>query len=197
MKTFLRLVLFLTACQIIPLAVIAAPAAKEHDETLFIFQNRKISIRVPAGFDYSAEKDDRGLFNVRIADARRQVALSLTFAPAQADRFKVTRDLREFMAENFGSYVESSVEKSMQFEDLSPNVGLGTYCVFTDASLVGKPPTPGEFLCMTAGVKAWPGVMVVFTNLSHDTTCKEYTAILTMLRSSVHEVSLLAPPPRP
>jgi hypothetical protein len=84
--------------------------------------------------------------------------------------------------------VEGSVEKAMQFEELDPKVGAGTYCVFTDANLVGKAKLPpGEFLHSTTGLKAWPGVVAVFTLLSNDTTSHEYTSVMKMLRTSVEE----------
>lgn len=78
----------------------------------------------------------------------------------------------------------------MQFEELRPKVGAATYCVFTDAKLVGKPPgeyPPGEYLHVTAGVKAWPGIVATFTLFSNDTKSEAYQALLKVLRESVHE----------
>lgn len=76
----------------------------------------------------------------------------------------------------------------MQFEELEPKTGAGTYCVFTDAALVGRSTLPpGEYLHLTAGVKTWPGVVVVFRLFSNDVNSSEYRAILTMLRESLQE----------
>jgi hypothetical protein len=88
----------------------------------------------------------------------------------------------------FVEYVDSSTEKAMQFEELEPQTGAGTYCVFTDAKLVGQTELPpGEYLHLTTGVKTWPGVAAVFRCFSNDTTSAGYKSILAMLRESVHE----------
>jgi hypothetical protein len=98
------------------------------------------------------------------------------------------RARKEKMVELFQEYVDSSVEKAMQFEELDPRTGAGTYCVFTDASLVGKKKfPPGEFLHFTTGLKAWPGVLAIFRVFSNDTTSAEYRAAMKMLRESVQE----------
>ena len=75
----------------------------------------------------------------------------------------------------------------LQFEELDPRVGSGTYCVFTDARMVGKKIPRGEYLQTTTGLKAWPGVVAVFTLFSNDTTSPEYREVMTMLRESVTE----------
>ena len=155
MKTLFRLFLFFTVAQV---AFAAAPA-KEREETVFIHQNRRVTITVPEGLGYAVEKDERGLITVRMADRKDQITLSITFAPIPTDTFKSVRDRKDFIVENFQAYVGSSVEKAMQFEELEPKIGAGSYCVFTDASLIGKPrPSANEFLHCVGGVKTWPGV---------------------------------------
>jgi len=60
--------------------------------------------------------------------------------------------------------------------------------VFTDAKLRGRSSLPpGEYLHLTVGLKAWPGVVAVFRIFSQDTTSAEYQAILGLLRESVEE----------
>jgi hypothetical protein len=172
----------------------AHAATKEQDQTVFLFQNRKVVISVPAGLGFSSEKAENGAMVVRVADRKETVSLSITFLPDPEERFTSARTRKEFMAENFHAYVENSVEKAMQFEELEPKTGAGTYCVFTDASLVGKSKPPrGEFLQSTAGVKTWPGVIAVFSLFSNDTASKEYRALMTMLRDSVQESASVPP----
>jgi hypothetical protein len=92
------------------------------------------------------------------------------------------------MNEMFDEYVASSTEKAMQFEELDPQTGAGTYCVFTDANLASQEKRPaGEYLHLTTGIKAWPGVVAVFRLFSNDTRSAEYQALLKMLRESVEE----------
>lgn len=183
MKALLRLILILAAAQA---AFAAAP--KEREETVFIHQNRRVTVTVPEGLGYAMEKDDRGLLTVRIADRKDQLSMTITFAPTAPDRFQSARDRKDFIAENFRGLVDNSVEKAMQFEELDPKIGGGSYCVFTDPTLVGKPrPSSDDFQYYVAGVKTWPGVMAVFSVYCQDLGSKEYAAALRILRESVHE----------
>jgi hypothetical protein len=167
-------------------AAVAAP--KTHDETVFLFENRKVVIAVPPGFGFASSKDDHGMLNVKVADRKERAMLQLTFLPDPDARFTSSWNRKELMNENFRDHVPDSVEKAMQFVELDPRTGMGTYCVFTDASLVGKTKLPpGEYLNATTGVKAWPGVVVVFSLVSNDTTSKEYKSLLAVLRDSVDE----------
>jgi hypothetical protein len=126
-----------------------------------------------------------------VADRKDKISLQITFLPDPEQLFSSARTRREFMNDNFKQFVGGSVEKAMQFEELEPKVGGGTYCVFTDAELVGKSKLPaGQFLNSTTGLKAWPGVYAVFEVLSQDIKSREYTAVMKMLRDSVHELPL-------
>lgn len=165
-----------------------AAASKLQEETVFLFENRRVAVAVPDGFGFASSKDDRGLITVRLADRKEKASLQITFLPDGEGRFATARSRKEFIHENFQEYVGASVEKAMQFEELEPKEGSGTYCVFTDANLVGKTKLPpGEFQHSTTGVKAWPGVVAVFTVMSNGTTTKEYQAVMAMLRQSVQE----------
>ena len=183
MKTMLRSVL------LFPLLLAAADAApKTRDETVFIFQNRRVTIAVPEGLGFSSRKDERGIISVRIGHPKEKISLELAFLPDPEGRFAAARGRKEFLNETFHAHVASSVEKAMQFEELEPRSGAGTYCVFTDASLVGRTKLPpGEFLHATTGLKTWAGVGAVFTILSHDAQSKEYQSLMAMLRESVAE----------
>jgi hypothetical protein len=173
---------------LLALVVGPAAAAKQQEETVFLFENRKVEFAVPDGFGFSSSKDERGFITVRVADRKDKVSLQMTFLPDGEGRFAAARTRKEFMHENFQEYVGASVEKVMQFEELEPKDGAGTYCVFTDSNLVGKTKLPpGEFQNSTTGIKAWPGVVAVFTVMSNGTTTKEYQAMMAMLKDSVRE----------
>lgn len=164
-------------------------AAKEHQESLFLFENRQVLFTVPPGYGFSSSKDDQGIFTVMIADKKQRVALQMTFLPDPQGRLAGTARLRkEFLFANFQELVGPSVEQAMQFEELDPKIGEGTYCVFTDAKLVGKTKVPAhEYQHSTAGVKAWPGVAAVFTIFSNGTATKEYQSVMGLLRQGIHE----------
>jgi hypothetical protein len=159
-----------------------------NEETIPLFENHQVTISVPAGFSCARNKDQRGLTAVHIAHPKDKASLQITFFPDPDGQMTTPRAQKELMHETFFSYVETSREKAMQFVDLEPRAGKGTYCVFTDAGLIGKAPyPPGDFLHVTAGVKAWPGVFAVFSIFSNDTTSAEYRELLNTLRDSVQE----------
>lgn len=172
-------------------SVSSTAIAKPREETLFLFENRRISILVPDGFGFGSTKDDQGLMTVHLEHPKENVQLTITFVPDPEQNFASARSRKELIHEQFGEYVGSSVEKAIQFEELEPKQGSGTYCVFTDAKLVGKTKLPpGEFLHLTSGVKAWPGVAAIFRMFSNDVRAKEHQAIIAMLRDSVEEKTL-------
>ena len=183
MKTLLRflpwLLLSLTVAE-------AGPTFRE--ETVFLFENRKLAIAVPTGFGYHNNKDEHGLMNVQLAAPKDKVTLHVVFVPDPEGTFVNARARKEKMVDLFQEYVGDSVEKAMQFEELEPRMGAGTYCVFTDATLAAKAKCPpGEYLHLTTGVKAWPGVVAVFRLASNDTKSSEYQAAMKTLRESLDE----------
>jgi hypothetical protein len=93
----------------------------------------------------------------------------------------------DYLARACQQYAEGSVEKSYTFTPLAPHRGTGTYCMFTDASLVDREPPKGEVRNVTTGVKSWAGWICVFTLLSNDTTSKEYQTALRLVKESFEE----------
>ena len=164
----------------------AAFAAKE--ESLSLFENRRVSVAVPEGCSYSAFKTEDGLATVKISNPSGNIALEVSFLPDPAGQFAAARERAELMVERFQFYVEGSVEKAMQFEELSPQSGAGTYCTFTDSKLVGRKDfPPGEFLHATVGLKTWPGVIAIFTLFSNDPVSPAHQAAMKLLRESMQE----------
>lgn len=163
--------------------------AMDEQQTIPLSEDREVMVTVPRGFLLSKGVDARGMVVARITDVMEHVALEITFLPDTEGRFAEGFARKELMHELYQEYLRGSVEKAMQFEELETRFGKATYCVFTDAKLVGRSdaPPPGEYLNATAGVKAWPGVVALFTILSNGTKSKEYLAALAILRDSVHE----------
>jgi hypothetical protein len=171
------------------LAAAPARAAKEYKETLFLFENRQVVFTLPAGFGFSTTKNDQGLFTVHIADAKKRVAMQMTFLPDAQSQLADSRSRKEFIFQNFQERVEPSVEKAMQFQELEPKTGAGTYCVLTDEALAAMKKVPkDEFRNSTIGLKTWPGVAAVFTVSSNGTATKEYQTVLALLREGIREV---------
>lgn len=169
-------------------AALALPTSKSKEETVFLFENRKVAIAVPEGCGFASDKDDEGTMAVQIADPKNKVRAEIVFAPDPEQRFARATDRQEKMVDMFQRFVGDSVEKAMQFQELEPTVGAGTYCVFTDAKLAAEKKVPeGEYLHFTTGLKSWPGVVAVFRIFTNDTASKEYKGVMAMLRESVAE----------
>jgi hypothetical protein len=169
-------------------AFVATAAAAIREESIPLGENRKVSVAVPSGFKFDSGVDARGAIAFKLTTADDDVSVQVEFLPDVEERFANGRARKELMNQLFSEYVESSTEKAMQFEELEPSIGAGSYCVFTDAKLVNRAELPpGEFRHLTVGVKAWPGVVAVFTCFSNDLKSARYTAVMRMLRESVHE----------
>jgi hypothetical protein len=167
---------------------LAGAATKTREHKIALTENREVIVKVPDGFSLETGQGDGGLVGLKLSDAKQSVTIDVQFLPDGEGKFAAARARVELIHEMFVDYVSSSTEQAMQFEELDPQVGAGTYCVFTDAKLVGKTELPpGEYLHLTSGVKAWPGVVAIFRCFSNDTKSEGYQALLTMLRESVHE----------
>jgi len=172
------------------LALAFAALSPAREETIAISPTRTITVNVPDGFTYRAGIDANGALVLTLLDTKERVSLQVVFAPDGEGVYKTERARKELMHERFAAYVEGSVEKAMQFEELAPRIGAGTFCVFTDAKLTGLKPSeypPGEYLHLTVGAKAWPGVVATFTLFSNDTASEPYRTALRALRESIHE----------
>jgi hypothetical protein len=168
--------------------LVAQAAGLVREESLGIFGGRRVAVAPPPGFVVKAVQDQAGQAGITVSEASGRYSLEIAFLPDGDGRHASTRSRRELMHELFNEYVGSSKEKGMQFEELQPRSGAGTYCVFTDANLEGrKDLPPGEYLHLTAGLKAWPGVIAVFRFFSDETESAQYRAIIKMLRESLVE----------
>jgi len=179
--------------------LVAAPLAgsaalsreKAREEILILSGERRVALTVPPGFQYSSGKDERGLISARLTAPHERLSLELSFLPDPEGEYATARGRKELIAQAFQQYVGSSVEQAMRFEELDPRIGAGTYCVFTDANLVGKNDLPrGEYHHVTTGLKSWRGCFALFTLFSHDTTSDDYLAAMKLLRESVVELPL-------
>jgi hypothetical protein len=170
------------------LALVCTALARE--EFLPLTETRSVSINVPEGFSYKAGANARGALGIILTNEKEGMNLTVTFEPDPEAQFRSERSRKERLHAEFSNYVEGSKENAMQFAELEPKVGAATYCVFTDAKLIGKPPAefpPGEYLNLTVGVKAWPGIVATFTLFSNDTSSESYQALMKALRESIHE----------
>ena len=183
MKKLLRAPLFLLV-----LSTVEGALTKSHDQTIALTVDRSVVLAVPEGFTFEAGRDDTGAAVVKLASEGDSVTVELQFLPDPEGKYAGARARKELINELFNTFVESSSEKAMQFEELDPRTGAGTYCVFTDAALLGKEKLPpGEYRHFTAGIKSWAGVFTIIRCFHNDTTSAAYRSVLAMLKTSVDE----------
>jgi hypothetical protein len=166
----------------------AAPAAAQREEILELAPGRRVTLAVPPGFAVERPADPAAPPELRLRDAAGTVSLDLAFLPDPEGRAATPRARRERLVELFEEHVAASVEQAMRFEELEPRRGAGTWCLFTDRALVGRAELPpNEYRLLAVGVKAWPGVMVVFRLFSQDAASAAHRAAWGILRDSVEE----------
>lgn len=164
--------------------------AAAREETIPLTEKRGISVQVPDGFNFKSGVNAKGELAMTLEHAKERLSLHVTFEADPEEAFRQPRARKERLHEEFKSYVEGSREKAMQFDEFATRVGAATICVFTDDKLLGKQVSeypPGEYLHLTVGVKAWPGVVATFTLFSNDLKSANYEAVMHVLRDSVHE----------
>lgn len=169
-------------------APLAVPAAAQREEVLELAPGRRVTIAVPTGFVVERASDPAAPPELRLRDAAGTVSLDLAFLPDPDGLAATPRARRERLVELFEEHVAASVEQAMRFEELEPRRGAGTWCLFTDRALVGRAELPpNEYRLLAVGVKAWPGVMVVFRLFSQDADRPAHRAAWALLRESVDE----------
>ncbi len=165
-----------------------ASAAAQREESVELAAGRRVTIAVPPGFGVERPAAPAAPPELRLQAAAGGVSLELAFLPDPEGRAATPRARRERMVELFEEYVAASVEQAMRFEELEPRRGAGTWCLFTDRALVGRAELPpNEYRLLAVGVKAWPGVMVVFRLFSQDAAGPAHQAAWRVLRESVEE----------
>lgn len=179
---------FRLACFCVLSSAAIEAAGLVRDENVVIFGGRRVSVTPPAGFSLTTGRDEAGEMALKVSDIGGRHSVEISFLPDAEGKHRGSRARRELMNELFKVYVASSKEKGMQFEELEPRIGAGTYCVFTDAALIGRTELPpGDYLHLTAGLKAWPGVVAVFRFFTDEINSSEYHAVMKMLRESLVE----------
>lgn len=169
-------------------APLSAAGAAQREEILELAPGRRVTVAVPPGFVVERAGDPAAPPELRVRDAAGTVSLDLAFLPDPEGLAGTPRARRERLVELFQEHVSASVEQAMRFEELEPRRGAGTWCLFTDRALVGRAELPpNEYRLLAVGVKAWPGVMVVFRLFSQDADSPAHRAAWALLRESVEE----------
>ena len=81
-------------------------------------------------------------------------------------------------------FVAESVEKKQNLKDFSMGTGFGAYCLFTDASLVGKKAKPDDYKVMGSGqVQPGDNMVGVVSLFADDAEGSEMKTMLKIINS--------------
>ena len=113
-----------------------------------------------------------------------QVKLAIIADPD--GRFSSPEALDELVTMASQQFVANSIEQTPKLSRLATKVGVGAYCTFTDARMVGvATPAAGEFRNVTSGVYVIGKQAVIFTILSNNTTSPDFLAAIDLIAGGI------------
>jgi hypothetical protein len=145
-----------------------------------------LSIDVPAGWKLSSHREEESGYALTLTppgDVNARCIFSVAFMePGEP----VTRDKVQEQVLNIGDqFVDASVEKKKVLKELNPKGSYGYYCVFTDASMVGKPSAKDEFKVVAVAVlRLTDDVMAAVSIAADDEKGPEFQSMLAAASSA-------------
>ena len=156
-------------------------------ETLDLGVHGSFSIDVPKGWTLSSHKEDDSGLALTLsapgeANAKCLVNLSMVAEPKPVAKELVDEQVLSVCEQ----FVDQSVEKKKTLRDFGlSGAAYGSYCVFTDASLVGKPVKRDEFKVIAIGIVRFrDDVMAAVSVAGDDEKSPEFSAMLAAVRSA-------------
>ena len=145
----------------------------------------RLSIDLPPGYSYKTERDQEGNARVTIENPVWQISITAIVAAESDPKITTTEWQQNMLISECADALSQSKEGDYKFKPLGTKNGTGTYCIFTDSTLKKGDSIPaGEYINMTAGVKAWPGCLVFFKIMSNDVSSDEYREAFMLMRDS-------------
>ncbi|HEY1848588.1 MAG TPA: hypothetical protein VGG37_05250 [Opitutaceae bacterium] len=182
--------------RILVLLALCAAAPILSAETVSLGAHGSLALTVPKGWTLSSQKEQDSGLAITLSpqsDANAKAIINVTFIadPQPVGRAEVEEKVRT-IGEQF---VDASVEKKETLRDLPAGGGaIGSYCVFTDASMVGQPPKKDEFKVIAVGIiRFTDDVMAAFSLAADSEKGPEFTALVSALSSAVYTPARHAP----
>jgi hypothetical protein len=135
------------------LALLLLPAFASAD-TIDLGPRGTLTITVPKGWTLSSQKEEDSGLAVTLSPpsgVNAKLLINVAFVPEPKP---VSKDeIQDKVLSVCDQFVDASVEKKKTLRDFSvAGPAFGSYCIFTDASLVGKPSKPDEFKVIGVGI---------------------------------------------
>lgn len=155
-------------------------------DTVDLGAHGTLTIDVPKDWKLTTTKQDTGVDLVIAAPggANAQLLFSVIYVPNGATAVKADVD-GKVLAEAAG-FLSTAVEKKAELRKYSMSGdAYGSYCVFTDASLVGKAPEKDNFKVFSVGI-IWfnDAVGASVSQVCDDEKGPEFAAMIAMTNSA-------------
>ena len=143
-----------------------------------------LSVVVPDGWTAKVEPPGKGGYALSFQPTDgSNVKCLLTFLYG-ANRKPDKAVIRAALLQSCEQFLSQSVEKKADLKDFSLEKGFGAYCVFTDASLVGKEVKPGNYKVMGSGqIQPNEDMLGVVSMFGDDAAGKEFKAMVNIINS--------------
>lgn len=156
-------------------------------ETVDLGVHGTFTISVPKGWTLSSHKEEDSGVAVTLSPAgttNAKCLLNITYLPEPKPVPKETVD--EQVETVCDQFVEESVEKKKVLRDFGMTGGAyGSYCLFTDASQVGKPIVHDVFKVIAIGIVRFKDdVFAAVSIADDDEKGPEFEAMLSAVRSA-------------
>ena len=168
------------------LALLALPFLA-YPETVDLGTHGMLSISVPSGWRLSSHKEEDTGVAITLsppAPVNAKCLLNVTYVAEPKPVAKEAVD--EQVLSVCDQFVDQSVEKRKTLRELGmPGGAYGSYCVFTDASMVGKASAPDEFKVIGIGIIHFrDDVMAAVSLAADDAGGGDFASMLAAVRST-------------
>jgi hypothetical protein len=172
--------------RLIPLLALLHLPASATAATADLGPHGTLSITIPKDWTIASQKEeDTGLVLVISppADVNAKLVINVVFP---LDRQPLSKEAVQEETNAAGDqYVDASVEKKKVLREFKLSSGYGAYCVFTDASMVGKPKEKDSFKMVGTGI-IWfnEDVKAGVTMVADDENGPDFAALLAAVSSA-------------
>ena len=166
-------------------ALLAAPLAATA-VTIDLGPAGHFTLTPPPGWTASTKQQpDAGTTILLKAPPDVNASCVVNVVPVPKDEPMTNEVVREKVLSLGDQFVEASVEKKKVLHDFELARGYGCYCLFTDASMVDKPPEKDNFKVVMVGVIRFnDDLAAVVSMLTDDAASPEYAAMMKSVTSS-------------
>ena len=144
-----------------------------------------IRLSVPAGWQLASKDGGENAYLLRAQPkAGATVVAQITLAALPPGRTIRPDQVKDVLEAGTQEFLAGSVEKTFDPKPLAISGGSGWFVQLTDASLVGKPPQPGNFKVMRSAMATLgDGVMLIATITFDDPSRPEVSEAMSLLSS--------------